>query len=83
MTPVTSLLDHPVIMDTSDQTSRARQLRALTNGVLSARDLGMQCRSEAESAAVRYTRRAEYLRTEASRHYARAIAYLTTIRGLA
>jgi len=83
MKAVTSLLDHPVIVDTSDQTNRARQLRALANGVLSARDLGMQCRSEAESAAIRYTRRAEYLRSEASRHYARAIGYLTSIRGLA
>lgn len=83
MKPATSLLDHPVILDASNQTPRARQLRALANAVLSARDLGMQCRSEAESAAVRYTRRAEYLRSEASRHYARAIGYLTSIRGLA
>lgn len=83
MKPVTALLDHPIIADEADQTPRARQLRAFALGVLSARDLAIQCRSEAEISAVRYTMQAEHLRDEASRHMSRAFFYLINIRGLA
>jgi predicted nucleotidyltransferase len=80
MTPVSAIANHPKVVDEADQTPRARQLRAFVSAALSARDLGLRCRAEAESEQWKYTRHALHLRSEASRHYARAIGYLNNVR---
>lgn len=83
MTPVTALPNHPLIVDDTDQTYRARQLRAFVSAIMTARDLAIQCRSEASAAHIRHTRHAAHLLSESRRHYMRAISYLTSVRGLA
>lgn len=80
MTPVSAIANHPKVVDEADQSPGARQMRAFVAAALSARELGLRCLEEAGRERWKCSSHALHLRSEASRHYARAIGYLNNVR---